>query len=94
MLELLFSPPRLWIFIIFAAEVITYMILMTPKINLRLSVFLGVSVGFVIGFILIIIFWVNTIWAVIGLSTAVLYCAGTTVHIIKGKRYVKDIVEN
>ncbi|HEY8444284.1 MAG TPA: hypothetical protein VIL24_05765, partial [Clostridia bacterium] len=82
-----------WVFLIFLAEVITYLIIMSPKINLRLSVFLGVSAAFLIMFILILTLWVLTTWAVLGIFVSALYCAGTTAHLIKGKRTIKDILE-
>ena len=72
MLELLFSAPRLWIFLIFAAQVIIYLIIMSPKINLHLGVFLGISIAFLAMFVLILIFWIITIWAV--LECFWLYC--------------------
>ncbi|HEY8420082.1 MAG TPA: hypothetical protein VIL03_06605 [Clostridia bacterium] len=93
MLEFLFSPPRLWIFLILLAEIITYLIIMSPKINLHLGVFLGISAGFLIMFILILALWVFTTWAIIGIFVAVLYCAGTTIHLIRGKRRIKDILD-
>ena len=93
MLELLFSAPRLWIFFIFAAQVIIYLIIMSPKINLHLGVFLGISIAFLAMFVLILIFWIITIWAVLGMFLALLYCSGVTVHLIKGKRRIKEILE-
>jgi hypothetical protein len=93
MLQFLFSPPRLWVFLILLAEIITYLIIMSPKINLHLGAFLGISAGLLIAFILIFTLWVFTIWAILGIFIAVLYCAGTTVHLIRGKRYIKDILD-
>ncbi|HHW89900.1 MAG TPA: hypothetical protein GX745_03220 [Clostridiales bacterium] len=93
MLKFLFSAPRLWIFLIFAAQIIVYLIIMSPKINLHLGVFLGISIAFLAMFALILTFWVFTIWAILGILLALVYCAGVTVHLIKGNRHIKEILE-
>lgn len=93
MLKILFGIPRLWIFLIFLAQIITYLIIMSPKINLHLGIFLGISIGFVIMFVLILIFWVFTIWAILGIVLALLYSAGLTSHLIQGNRCIKDVLE-
>ena len=93
MLKFLFGFPNLWIFFILIGFNLLFFILMSPKINIHLGVFLGLSIAFLAAFILIINFWIFTIWAIIGMFQSLLYSLGSTVHIIKGKRNVKEVMD-
>lgn len=90
MFSFLIKPPHLWLLIALCAVNLIYFIMMTPKFNLHLGVFLGVSIFFTLGF-LISFYIFATLWNGIGIIICLLYDAGSIVHLIKGKRYVKEI---
>ena len=70
-----------------------FFILMSPKINIRLVLFLAISIISLVVFILILVYWVFAVWAIIGLGQSLLYSLGAAVHLIKGKRTVKEVME-
>lgn len=92
MSKYLFGFPNLWIFFILIVFNLIFFILMSPKINLHLGVFLGLSIACFLSFLLIMAFWVFSVWAIAGMIESLLYSLGSFVHILKGKRWVKDVM--
>ncbi|HEY8390276.1 MAG TPA: hypothetical protein VIL26_04925 [Clostridia bacterium] len=53
---------------------------------------MGLSIACFLSFLLIMAFWVFSVWAIAGMIESLLYSLGSFVHILKGKRWVKDVM--
>lgn len=74
-----------------AAVNIIYFVLMSKRLNLHLGWLLAYSLLATAICVFVTFKWFN-LWTPVGALICVLYDLGITVHLINGKRYVKDVL--
>lgn len=87
----MFEFPDLAVLIVCVAMTAAYFVMMIPKFNLRLSVFLSVSGVFTVVQIILTV-TVPSAWAAYGLIQCALYDVGVLTHLLNGNRTVRDVV--
>lgn len=90
----MFSYPQYLMLIALIAAAAVYIVLMTPKLNIKLGVFLAVSSCLTAMFIIVRVFYFRSIWGDIGMVISILYCMGIAAHLFSGKRYVSEVLGN
>jgi hypothetical protein len=72
---------------------VAYFVMLSDRLGLRLFTFFVVSLMMTAAFSVVSLLLIPSVWAVAGLPQCVLYDIGSLIHLISGKRTVREVTE-
>ena len=89
----MFSFPQFAVLILACAVTVAYFVMLSDRLNLRLFTFFIVSMGITVVFCVVSLVLIPSAWAVIGVAQCALYDVGSLIHLMQGKRTVREVTE-